>query len=131
MPCHSDSIIFFIVVGFLYHKGKAVVLKMIATMENYLLRGQRKLSKLALDPRIQSCARVAAYGGSGFFLSAASLSGGFQPLAMGLISVMTGWRVLVTAAGAVAGYRLFWASAGMQEVVWASTPRHKLVLLAG
>lgn len=97
-----------------------MVLQMIATMENYLLRGQRKLHKLALDPRIQSGARVAAYGGSGFFLSAAGFSGTFQPLALGLICAMTGWRALVMAAGAVAGYRLFWGSAGLQGIVWAA-----------
>jgi len=97
-----------------------VVFKMITTMENYLLRGQRKLHKLALDPVIQSGARAAAYTGSGFLLSAAGLYGAFQPLAMGLVCALTGWRALLAALGAMAGYRIFWGSAGLQGVVWAA-----------
>ena len=81
---------------------------MLTTMETCLRQSQRMVRKAVLDPRIQSGARVAAYGGSGFLLSAAALSGGFQPLAMGLISAMTGWRALVTALGAMVGYRAFW-----------------------
>ena len=93
---------------------------MLTTMETYLRRSHRIVRKWALDPRIQSGARVAAYGGSGFFLSAASLGGGFQPLALGLISSMTGWRAAVAALGAAAGYRLFWDSAGIQGVIWSA-----------
>ena len=90
-------------------------------METCLRQSRRVARKVVLDQRIQSVARVAAYGGSGFFLSAAALSGGFQPLAMGLISSMTGWRALVTALGAAAGYRFFWGSDGLQGTVWAVT----------
>ena len=68
---------------------------------------------------MQWAARVAAYGGSGFFLSAAGLGGGCQPLAMGLILAVTGWKALVMTLGAAAGYRLFWGEAGNQGVVWA------------
>lgn len=92
---------------------------MLAAMETCLLRGQRKIRKWVLDPRVQETARVAAYGGGGFLLSAAPLSGAMQPLAMGLILAMTGWRAVVMALGAVAGYRLFWGSAGLQGMVWA------------
>lgn len=94
-------------------------LQMLATVEGYLLRGQRQLRRWALDSRIQWTARVTAYAGSGFFLSAAGLRGGCQPLAMGLILSMTGWRALVTALGAAAGYHLFWGSQGLQGMVWA------------
>lgn len=92
---------------------------MMTTMETYLRKGQRKLHKLALDPGVQRLGRVAAYGGSGFFLSAAALSGACQPLAMGLICAVTGWRTLVMALGAMAGYRMFWGSDGLQGMVWA------------
>jgi len=93
---------------------------MLTTMETWLRRSQRMVHKLALDPRVQSGARVAAWGGSGFFLSAVSLSGGFQPLALGLITAATGWQALVTALGAALGYRIFWGSEGLQGVIWAA-----------
>ena len=93
---------------------------MLTTMETWLRRSERMVHKLALDQRIQSGARVAAWGGSGFFLSAVSLSGGFQPLALGLITAVTGWRALVTALGAALGYQIFWGSAGIQGTVWAA-----------
>lgn len=93
---------------------------MLTTMETCLRKSQRVVRKWALDPRVQSGARVAAYGGSGFFLSAAGLSGGFQPLAMGLITAVTGWRALVMAVGAGVGYRLFWGSDGLLGIVWAA-----------
>ena len=97
-----------------------MVQTMLTTMENYLLRAQRWLRRWALDPRVQSGARVAAYGGSGFFLSAAGLNAGAQPLAMGLILAVTGWRALVMALGAMVGYRVFWGREGIQGMVWAA-----------
>ena len=93
---------------------------MLTTMENYLLRFRRRLRKWALDPAVQSGAAVAAWGGSGFLLSAASLSGGYQPLAPGLIAAATGWRALVAALGAAAGYGVFWGRAGLQGMVWSA-----------
>lgn len=89
-------------------------------METWIRRSERMVHKLALDPRIQSGARVAAWGGSGFFLSAASLNGGFLPLALGLVTAVTGWRTVVTALGAALGYQLFWGNAGLQGVVWTA-----------
>ena len=93
---------------------------MITTVETCLRKLKREIHRTALDPRVQSGARIAAYGGSGFFLSAATLSGSFQPLALGLITAVTGWRTLVTALGAMAGYRLFWGSDGLMGTVWAA-----------
>ena len=92
---------------------------MLATVENWLLKQKRQVHRCVLDSRVQAAAKLAAYGGSGFFLSAASLQGGCQPLAMGLICAMTGWRALVMALGAAAGYRLFWGSDGLEGMVWA------------
>lgn len=92
---------------------------MLTAMETCLRMTQRRIHKLALEPRVQSVMRVTAYTGSGFFLSAAALGGVFQPLAMGLICARTGWRAVVTALGAMAGYRLFWGRDGLQGVVWA------------
>ena len=93
---------------------------MLTTMESYLRKSRRMLHKWALDPKVQSGARVAAYSGTGFFLSAAGLSGNYQPLAMGLICAVTGWRALLVTLGAAAGYRLFWGSLGLQGVVWSA-----------
>ena len=92
---------------------------MLATVESWLLKQKRQAHRWALDSRVQGAAKLAAYGGSGFFLSAASLQGGCQPLAMGLICAMSGWRALVMAVGSAAGYHLFWGSEGFQGVVWA------------
>ncbi len=97
-----------------------MVLNMITTMETCVLRLQRNVHKIALDPRVQSGAKAAAYGSSGFFLSAAALSGSFQPLALGLICAVTGWRAILVAAGAVTGYRVFWGSAGIPGMVWSA-----------
>ena len=93
---------------------------MLTSMETCLRQSQRMVRKAALDPRIRSGAQVAVWGGSGFFLSAAALNGSFQPLAMGLITAMTGWRALVTALGAAVGYRVFWGNTGIQGMVWAA-----------
>ena len=102
---------------------------MLTTVETCLLRLQRRLHKWALLPGIQSGAKVLAYGGGGFFLSAASLSGSYQPLAMGLIAVMTGWRAAVMMLGAMAGYRIFWGSGGLQGMVWAAAAGVMALLL--
>lgn len=92
---------------------------MMATVESYLLKQKRQVRRWALDARVQWMAKVAAWGGSGFFLSAASLQGGCQPLAMGLICAMTGWQTVIMALGAAAGYHVFWGEAGLQGVIWA------------
>ena len=75
---------------------------------------------MALDPGVQHTLRAAAWAGSSFFLSAAALSGGFQPLALGLITAATGWRALVAALGAAAGYQVFWGGDGILGSIWAA-----------
>ena len=75
---------------------------------------------MALDPKLRSAGAVAAYGGSGFLLSAASLGSGPLPLAMGLICAATGWRALVISLGAMVGYPTFWGMAGRQGIVWSA-----------
>ena len=93
---------------------------MLTTMENYLLRFQRRLHKWVLDPAVQSAGTVAAWSGGGFLLSAAALGGGCQPLALGLIAAETGWRALVSALGAAVGYGVFWGRAGFQGIAWSA-----------
>ena len=92
---------------------------MMLTMEAYLRQGKRELRRLALDPRVQLGVRTAAYGTGGLLLSAASLGGFAQPIAMGTICAVTGWRALVMGLGAALGSRIFWGDAGMQSMVWA------------
>ena len=99
-------------------------------VETYLRRGQRGLQQILLEPGIRSAAAVAAYGGSGFLLSGASLAGYPQPLAVGLICAGTGWRTLVMSIGAMLGYPAFWGMAGRQGIVW-SAAAGLLALLLG
>ena len=83
-------------------------------------QGQRQLRRWTQDERVQTGAKVMAYGGSGFLLSAASISNFCQPLVMGLICAVTGWRALVMAVGSMLGFRFFWGGAGVQGLVWAA-----------
>ena len=85
---------------------------------------------MALDPKVRGAGAVIAYGGSGFLLSAASLGGYCQPLALGLICATTGWRTLVMTLGAMAGYPSFWGSSGSPGIVW-SAAGGLLALLVG
>lgn len=99
-------------------------------VETYLRRGQRGLQQIFLEPGVRSPAAVAAYFGSGFLLSGASLAGYPQPLAAGLICAGTGWRTLVMSIGAMIGYPSFWGMAGRQGIVW-SAAAGMLALLLG
>ena len=99
-------------------------------VETYLRRGKRSLERMLLEPKVRSVGSVLAYSGSGFLLSAASLGGYPQPLAMGLICATTGWRTLVMSLGAMAGYPAFWGSRGSQGIVW-SAAGGLLALLVG
>jgi len=93
---------------------------MMISMETYLRRGRRSLQRMALDPKMRSIGTVAAYSGGGFLLSAASLGNSPQPLALGLILAVSGWRAVLLALGAMAGYPTFWGNAGLQGVVWSA-----------
>ena len=91
---------------------------MMISFQSYVRRGKHTLRRLALDPKIHTALRGAAYVLSGFCLSAASLGQYSQPLAMGLVCACTGWSAILTALGGTAGYLLFWGSAGIQGVLW-------------
>ena len=99
-------------------KGSGV--QMMTSMETYLRHGRRQLQKLMLNPTFRTGAVIAAYGGGGFLLSAASLGHFAQPLAMGCICALTGWQAAVMALGAVLGYPAFWGRAGLQGIVWSA-----------
>ncbi len=89
------------------------------TIQSYVRRGQHILRRWAVDPKIHSTARAAAYILAGFGLAAASLSHAALPLAMGLVCACTGWSAFFTAIGSCLGYLVFWGSAGYQGLVWA------------
>jgi hypothetical protein len=74
---------------------------MMTSMETYLRHGRRQLQKWMLDPGFRTGAAITAYGGGGFLLSAASLSGCAQPLAMGFVCALPGWQAAVAALGVV------------------------------
>ncbi len=96
------------------------MVQMTIHLETYLRRSRRSLQRMVLDPKLRSIGAVAAYGSAGFFLSAASLGSAPQPLALGLIIAVTGWRALLLALGAMVGYPSFWGTAGMPGVVWSA-----------
>lgn len=88
------------------------------SVQSYVRRGKHMIRRWALDPRIHIGVQGAACFLAGFALSAASLAGYAQPIAMGLVCALSGWSAVLTAVGGGVGYLLFWAQAGQQSVVW-------------
>ena len=93
---------------------------MMVTVETYLRRGQRRLQRLLLEPRLRWAARTGGYLGGGFVLSAASLMNLPLPLCMGLISAAPPGQAVLICLGAMAGYPFFWGTAGSQGLVWSA-----------
>jgi len=89
-------------------------------VETYLRRGQRRLERLALNPKVRSAALAAFCVGSGFLLSAIGFGKYPQPVAMGLICSALGWRAVPMALGAMLGYPTFWGSSGNPGIVWSA-----------
>lgn len=92
---------------------------MMVSVETYLRRGYRQLRRLTLYPGMLRAVRFLGYWAGGFFLSAAGLCHAPQPLAMGLVSALSGWQVLAASLGSILGYRFFWGSAGIQGMAWS------------
>ena len=93
---------------------------MMASMETYLRRGQRRLRRWLEDPAVRKTLQICGWGISGFFLSAATLRDAFQPLAMGLICATTGWQAAVICLGSLLGFSVFWGTSGAQGMVWSA-----------
>ena len=89
------------------------------TAQTIAIRGKQTIQRWVVDKHVQIAGKVAVCALSGFAGSAASLLNAPMPLAMGLISALTGWRSVVAALGAAAGYWVFWGAAGYQGMVWA------------
>ena len=88
------------------------------TAQTIAIRGKQTLQRWVVDKDVRRLGKVALFAMGGLVSSAASLSNAAMPLAMGLVSALTGWRTAVAALGAVAGYWIFWGSAGFQGIVW-------------
>ena len=101
-------------------KTGKVVIQMMVSIQSYVRRSRHILRKWSLDPRLHLLARAAAHFLAGLALSAASLGQSAMPFCMGLVCACTGWSAVLAAAGSVAGYWLFWGSAGYQGMVWAA-----------
>ena len=91
---------------------------MMVSLGIYVRRGQRILKRWLADPRLHTLAQCALALSIGFVMSAASLANRCQPLALGMLCATSGWMSVLTAAGSITGYLVFWGSAGAQGVVW-------------
>ena len=91
---------------------------MMTTIETYVRRGQGSLRKWAVTPGFRQTAELGLCALSGTALSAASLAGVPQPLAMGLVCALSGFRALAAALGGAVGYWFFWGAAGIQGLWW-------------
>ena len=89
------------------------------TQETYLQQNREILHRWQVSPRMRRLAAVFGYGIIGFFTAAVSLGSAAQPLTLGLICALTGWRMLAMALGSMLGYRFFWEEAGIQGMVWS------------
>ena len=99
-------------------------------ISSYVRQGHHTLRRWALDPRVHTAAGAGAYVLAGFCLSAASLEQGMLPLVLGFVWACRGWRAVLAAAGGMAGYGLFWGSAGVQGMVWTGLALLGVLLLA-
>ena len=91
---------------------------MLVTVTSQLLRSHQRLYGFLRRPAVRLTGRAVAWFLAGLVLSAASLGGGALPLSPALLFALSGWSGVLTALGGVAGYLLFWGSAGYQGVVW-------------
>ncbi len=93
---------------------------MMVSMETYLRRGQRRLQRLVMVPKVRTTGMGLLCWASGFFLSGASLMGFCLPLDMSLIIAVTGWQATAITLGAIAGYPAFFGLAGFQGMIWSA-----------
>lgn len=104
---------------------------MMVTLGIHIRRWQRTLRRWMMNPHFHTLAQTAAYILSGFLLSAASLGNVAQPLTLGLLCAVSGWPAVLISAGGMAGYMVFWSSAGTQGVLWLCLGLVAAVMLGG
>ena len=81
-------------------------------------RWQRLLRRWAQNSRVHGVLQCCVYLLSGGLLSAASLRGYPQPLALALVCAGSGWPGVLLALGGLGGYLLFWGQVGAQGALW-------------
>ena len=89
------------------------------TQETYLQQGKQKWRQFRADPRVRQAGKAVAYGLAGLALSGVSFGKQPQPVSLGLVCALTGWRALAAALGSVVGYRSIWGEVGEQGAVWS------------
>ena len=89
------------------------------TQETYLQQGKQKWRQFWADPRVKLGRKALGYGLAGLALSAVSLGKTPQPVSLGLVCALTGWRAVAAALGSAMGYRILWSDAGEQGAVWS------------
>lgn len=104
---------------------------MMVTIGVYMRRGQRLIRRWAAEPKVHIMLQAAVYLSAGFLGSAASLSHRLQPLALGILLSQMGWSAVLVAAGAMAGYLLFWGTASTQGILWIALGLVAVLLLGG
>ena len=91
---------------------------MMVSVQTHLRQFKRKLRRLVRDNRVRMGMKLALLFFGGFFFSAASLREVPQPLAMGLVCALPGWKGVVIALGSIAGYPAFWGREGFPGLLW-------------
>ena len=89
------------------------------TQETKIRRGKVKWRQFCSDRRVRMGLKAVGYGLGGLAFSAVSLGKEPQPIALGFISVLRGWRAIAAALGGMIGYRAVWGNEGGQGLVWS------------
>lgn len=87
--------------------------------ETKVQRGRQIWRQVTTNLRVRIGLKGLAYGLGGLALSAVSLGKQLQPVSVGFICALTGWRAAAAALGSAIGYRAVWGNAGDQGVVWS------------
>lgn len=104
---------------------------MMVSLGLYVRRGQRLLRRWMLDPKLHALAQGLGYVLAGFLFSAASLGSYPQPLTLGLLCAVSGWPAVLLTVGGMAGYLVFWGTAGTQCIAWLAAGLIAAILLGG
>ena len=104
---------------------------MMVSIGVYVRRWRRSLGRLWQDSQIRGAVQCGACLLCGGLLSAASLRGYPQPIALALVCAASGWPGVLLAAGGLGGYLLFWGQAGAQGALWIGFGLLAMLLLGG
>ena len=89
-----------------------------ASVETMLRMQGRRLNRLVRVPGVRLGLEILGAVLGALFLAAGAIRQRMQPVALGLIAGLPGWLYLPAAAGAAAGYRLFWGAEGPVGLCW-------------